>query len=67
MPHEMFADACLKLSTNKWWDGYKDHQHKIIDDSQTILPNISQEKSRGTAPAKFSKVVITSNYNIDSL
>lgn len=73
---EMAPNAYMKLNTNKWWDGYQEQLDVIIDDFSGDIgyahlkrwldkyPCLLEIKG-STVPAKYTRVIITSNTEIE--
>ncbi len=40
--YETFPDAYVKMSGNKWWDGYEGHKHVIFDDYRSNMGPFSE-------------------------
>lgn len=73
---EASADAFIKSSSNKWWDGYQGQTNVIIDefDGQIGITHLlrwldkypcSVEVKGGTVPLRACKFWITSNKPLD--
>jgi len=74
-----FPDAYWKISSNKWWDGYKGEDTVIIDELSTECISIAKlltwfdkykcsvEVKGGTIGLRATKFIITSNLNLDEL
>ncbi|KAF0989939.1 hypothetical protein HZS_4358 [Henneguya salminicola] len=73
MALEITEPPYCKLTTIKWWDGYRGQKNVIIDDLHDhipatylkrwfdLYPSLFEVKGC-TGPVEFTKIVITSNY-----
>lgn len=74
-----YPDAYWKISSNKWWDGYKGEDTVIIDELSTECISIAKmltwfdkykcsvEVKGGTIGLIATKFIITSNLSLDEL
>jgi len=74
-----YPDAYWKISSNKWWDGYKGEDTVIIDELSTECISIAKmltwfdkykcsvEVKGGTVGLRATKFIITSNLSVDEL
>lgn len=74
-----YPDAYWKISSNKWWDGYKGEDTVIIDELNTECIGITKlltwfdkykcsvEVKGGTIGLRATKFIITSNLSLDEL
>lgn len=74
-----YPDAYWKISSNKWWDGYKGEDTVIIDELSTECIGITKlltwfdkykcrvEVKNGTVGLRATKFIITSNLSLDEL
>jgi len=76
---EKYPDAYWKISSNKWWDGYRGEDTVIIDELSTECISIAKlltwfdkykcsvEVKGGTIGLRATKFIITSNLSLEEL